>query len=254
MPHERCAGAAPTPAAAEENADTMSTTTDSPGRSRVTPRLVLGVAILLVGVAFTLDNVGVLDADEVIDYWPLLLVAVGAAKLVDAPRTGAWLTGGLWILVGVWWTLHNLAIVDFHPIDFWPVFLIIAGMFLVKRALRPARPGQPTEDRLSAFAVLGGTGRRSASQDFQGGDFTAVMGGCEVDLRGARIAHPPAILDVFAFWGGVEIRVPDDWAVDAQVTAILGGVDDRSGKGVIDPTQRLVVRGLAMMGGVDIRN
>jgi hypothetical protein len=221
---------------------------------RVTPRLVLGVAILLAGIAFTLDNLDVLDADQFVDYWPLLLVAVGLAKLASARRTGGWLTGGIWVLVGVWWTLFNLAIVDFHPFDFWPVFLIIAGLFLVQRALRPGRHGEPSADRLTGFAVLGGSSRRSASPDFQGGDFTAVMGGCEVDLREARIAHPPAVIDVFAFWGGVEIKVPPDWAVDGQVTAILGGFEDKSGTGTVDDSQRLIVRGMAMMGGVEVRS
>jgi hypothetical protein len=223
--------------------------------SRISPRLVLGIAILLAGIVFTLDNLGVLDADDFIDYWPLILVLVGLAKLTDARRTSGWISAGLWVLVGVWWTLFNLGIVEFHPIDFWPVFLIIAGFFLVQRALRPSRGGaEATADRLTGFAVLGGTSRRTTSQQFQGGDFTAVMGGCEVDLREARIATAPAVIDVFAFWGGVEIRVPKDWVVDAQVTAILGGFDDRTGQGPADETQRLVVRGLAMMGGVDIRN
>jgi hypothetical protein len=231
------------------------TTTPPRPPSRVTPRLVLGIAILLAGVVFTLDNLDLLDADRVIDYWPLLLVVIGLAKLTDARRTGAWLTSGLWILVGVWWTIYNLAIVDFHPIDFWPIFLIVAGLFLVQRALRPARrSGDAPTDRLTGFAVLGGSSRRSSSLDFQGGDFTAVMGGCEVDLREARIANPPAVVDVFAFWGGVEIRVPRDWAVDSQVTAILGGVEDRTARDTLDASQQLVVRGMAMMGGVDIRN
>ena len=222
--------------------------------ARVTPRLVLGVAVLLAGVAFTLDNLGVVDADQFFDYWPLILVAVGLAKLVGINRTGGWLTAGLWIFVGVWWTLYNLAIVDFHPVDFWPVFLIIAGLFLVKRALRPGRGEEPSPDKVTGFAVLGGSSRRSASQDFRGGDFTAVMGGCEVDLRNARIANGPAVIDVFAFWGGVDIRVPPDWEVEGQVTAILGGFDNRTGTATVDPSQHLVIRGMAMMGGVDVRS
>jgi hypothetical protein len=221
---------------------------------RVTPLFIFGVAIFLAGIAFTLDNLGVVDADQFVDLWPMILVAVGLAKVAAAPATSGWLTAGIWILVGVWWTLFNLAIVDFHPIDFWPVFLIIAGFTLVRRALRrPASGAEPSPDRLSGFAVLGGSSRRSASPDFKGGDFTAVMGGCEVDLRDARIATGPAVIDVFAFWGGVEIRVPDDWAVDSEVTAILGGFDDKSGKGIVDKSQRLIIRGLAMMGGVEVR-
>jgi hypothetical protein len=227
------------------------TTGNSP---RITPRLILGVAILLAGLAFTLDNFGVVDADQFIDFWPLILVAVGVAKLATASRTGGWLSALIWIFVGVWWTLYNLAIVDFHPVDFWPVFLIIAGLFLVQRALRPGRRDDPSPDKVTGFAVLGGSSRKSSSQDFRGGDFTAVMGGCEVDLRDARIANPPAVIDVFAFWGGVEIRVPPDWVVDGQVTAILGGFENRTGTAPTDPSQLLVVRGMAMMGGVDVRS
>jgi len=222
--------------------------------SRVTPRLVLGVAILLAGIAFTLDNLGILEAGELLDYWPLVFVALGLAKLAGVRRTGGWLSAGLWIFVGVWWTLYNLAIVDLHPIDLWPVFLIVAGLFLVQRALRPGRRSEPSPDKVTGFAVLGGSSKKSSSQDFKGGDFTAVMGGCEVDLRNARIANGPAVIDVFAFWGGVDIRVPPDWEVDGQVTAILGGFDNRAGTGQIDRSQVLVVRGLAMMGGVDVRS
>jgi hypothetical protein len=221
---------------------------------RLTPRLILGVAILLAGLAFTLDNFGVVDAEQFIDFWPLLLVAVGVAKLASASRTGGWLSASIWIFAGVWWTLYNLAIVDLHPIDFWPVFLIIAGLFLVQRALRPDKRGEPSPDKVTGFAVLGGSSRKSSSQDFKGGDFTAIMGGCEVDLRDARIGDTPAVVDVFAFWGGVDIRVPPDWVVDGQVTAILGGFENRTGTIPTDPSQVLVVRGLAMMGGVDVRS
>jgi hypothetical protein len=220
----------------------------------ITPRLILGVAILLAGLAFTLDNFGLVDADQFFDFLPLILVAVGIAKLATAGRTGGWMSALIWIFVGVWWTLYNLAVVDFHPVDFWPVFLIIAGLFLVQRALRPGRRSDPSPDKVTGFAVLGGSSRKSSSQDFRGGDFTAVMGGCEVDLRDAHIANPPAVIDVFAFWGGVEIRVPPDWVVDGQVTAILGGFENRTGTQPTDPTQVLVVRGMAMMGGVDVRS
>ena len=35
---------------------------------------------------------------------------------------------------------------------------------------------------------MGGVSRRSNSQAFRGADLTAVMGGCEIDLRQASIA------------------------------------------------------------------
>ena len=88
---------------------------------------------------------------------------------------------------------------------------------------------------------------------FRGGDLNAFMGGVELDLRQAAIAEPPAVIDVFAMWGGIEIRVPERWSVDPRVTAILGGFEDKT-RSPDDSTERLVVRGLVLMGGIEIKN
>ena len=230
---------------------------ESGSKINISPRLILGVSILLVGVLFTLDNLDVFDAGYVFEYWPLVFVAIGAVKLRDANRTGAWLSGGVWMVVGATWILYNIDIIDVHPIELWPVLLIIAGFALVRRAIKPPRKKrEDSEDgtKLSGVACLSGVSRQTSSKDFRGGDFTAVMGGCEVDLRNAEIGSGEAVLDVFALMGGVDIRVPETFTVDAQVTAILGGFEDKTDQRDADPNQRLVIRGIAMMGGVDVRN
>ena len=53
-------------------------------------------------------------------------------------------------------------------------------------------------------------------------------------------------------WGGIEIRVPPDWAVSNDVTVLLGGAEDRS-SGTQDASSRLVVRGICLMGGIEIK-
>ena len=82
------------------------------------------------------------------------------------------------------------------------------------------------------------------------------MGGCEIDLRQASIAPgTEAVIDVFAFWGGIEIKVPEDWTVITRVVAVDGrrrGQDARAAAGA--PHKRLVVRGFVVMGGVAIKN
>ena len=71
---------------------------------------------------------------------------------------------------------------------------------------------------------MGGTKTVVTTADFKGGQATAVMGGCEIDLRHASMPEGrAAVLDTFAFWGGIEIRVPDDWEVVSQGSAALGG-------------------------------
>jgi hypothetical protein len=80
------------------------------------------------------------------------------------------------------------------------------------------------------------------------------MGGCEIDLRHASMPEGrAAVLDTFAFWGGIEIRCPDDWEVISQGSAALGGFvnNARSQPGA---KRRLIVTGLAIMGGVEVKN
>ena len=78
------------------------------------------------------------------------------------------------------------------------------------------------------------------------------MGGVNLDLREADIAGERAVLDVFAFMGGVEIRIPEAWTVDVGTTSIMGGVEDKT-RGAAGG-KRLVLKGAVIMGGIDIRN
>ena len=33
---------------------------------------------------------------------------------------------------------------------------------------------------------------------------------------------------MFAFWGGIEIKVPEDWTVVTRVMPLMGGVEDKT--------------------------
>ena len=79
------------------------------------------------------------------------------------------------------------------------------------------------------------------------------MGGCEIDLRKATIGEEEAVLDIFAFWGGVVIQVPEEWEVDNRVNAFLGGVENKT-RPVPSGAQRLVLTGTVLMGGAEVKN
>jgi predicted membrane protein len=79
------------------------------------------------------------------------------------------------------------------------------------------------------------------------------MGGCEIDLRGATIVRGEAVVDVTVMWGGVEIKVPDEWNVEWRGVALLGGFSDKT-RGRAGAPARLIVTGQALMGGIEIHN
>lgn len=227
---------------------------DSGARFRVTPQVVLGGLIVLFGGVLMADNLGVAEARSILRFWPLGLVVIGAMKLFSGVGRSGRVAGGLLVLVGLGLTAEHVLGLPVSFDDWWPVVLIAFGVLVILRG-RPTAPDgvAATEDqRFSEFATWAGKQRRVATPNFRHADLTAIMGGIEVDFRGAATANGEAVLDVFVMWGGIEIWVPPDWAVTNEVSPLMGGVEDRStgGQGA---THRLIVRGFVLMGGLEIK-
>jgi predicted membrane protein len=229
-------------------------------------RLVGGLAAVAVGCLFLADNLGFLEAERYLRFWPLAFVAVGVALLARARNFRQRLWGGVWIVVGGWLVLDAF---DFtrYPFtsflgllaqSFWPLVLVVVGGILLWRAVRP-RPRTPAvardaESTVSAFAMFSGVKQASRSTEFTGGDLAAIMGGCEIDLRQARIADEQALVDVTAIMGGIELRIPTDWQVVGRVMPFMGAFEDKTTPPPAGTGKRLVVRGLACMGAVEVKN
>ena len=62
-----------------------------------------------------------------------------------------------------------------------------------------------------------------------------------------------AIIDTFAFWGGIEIKVPEDWEVVNYGSAFLGAFENKT-RPLPGASRRLIVTGTAIMGGVEVKN
>jgi predicted membrane protein len=235
---------------------------------RLTPQVVFGLAIVIFGLALTADNLGWLDANDILRYWPLAIVAVGLGKLMQSETRSGQIFGGIVILFGASLAAESVFRVRVHIWQWWPLAIVAVGFLIMSRAFSRSvsdakgrfggEPGVPdtvasTPDaEISEFALWSGIQRRIASPVFKRGDLTAIMGGIEVDLRQAATGGGEAVIDVFALWGGIEITVPPDWHVSNRVTAIMGGAEDSS-SGTQAARGRLVVRGFAIMGGIEIK-
>ncbi|MBK9219752.1 MAG: hypothetical protein IPL70_15955 [Uliginosibacterium sp.] len=229
---------------------------------RVSSQLILGLIAIGVGLLFLLRNLGVLDADVIRQFWPLIFVVIGAVKILTGCGEGRghhlwW--GGAFILVGATMTLHRLGVIDFSWRAWWPLLLIGFGVSILfgRGGKRQGLPWQSVteplgEERIDATAIMGGYRRQLHTQNFRGGDVTAIMGGCELDFRNASIENE-AVLNVMAFWGGIELKVPADWTVVLQGSGIMGGFEDKT-RVPAEAGKRLIVRGYAIMGGFEVKN
>jgi hypothetical protein len=213
--------------------------------------LVWGCAILAAGIIGWLDHTGQLHAWDYFRWWPLILIALGLAYLPQRQ----WVSTIVWCVIGILF-LPELPFLSHVRLSMvlgvWPLLISAGGITLIRQALGSAAANARRDNSLHSVAVMGGVGRGVASSDFAGGDVVAVMGGCEINLAAAKITSE-AVIDVLAFWGGIEIQVPRGWRIENHVLAILGGVVDKTDGNPPAGAPTLIVRGSAIMGGVEIR-
>jgi len=224
-------------------------------------RLVPALVLIGIGLLFLLRNLHFVYFREVFAYWPVILIAFGVMKLVDSSYQCGRVLGGFMMAAGGLILARNLGFIDIPMRDLWPLFLIGAGLFmLLQRTVQ--WPGNWAKNNsapnfLNETAVFSGGKRTVTAPDFRGGELTAVFGGFELDFRRAGMAGESAVLEINAVFGGCEIRIPNNWAVEMKGTGVFGAFSDETIHP--DPAQqpdirRLVVQGGAVFGGVVVKN
>lgn len=263
-------------------------------RAAVTPQFVIGTFVALLGIVLTLDRFNLVEASRLQPLWPLFLMAVGTALLLQRRDSRGRFWGIAWTAVGGWLLLNTLGLLRVRLGELiGPLILILIGVSVMTRTFGgPRAPrhrslaqggavpptgrdpsfgspsfapdgfvGNPQSDvsgRIRLFAIMGEAKRASNDAPFLGGEMTAFMGGCILDLRQATI--PPgeqATINLMAIMAGHEIWVPAGWMVVTDVVPLLGNVDDKRLPPIEpspDPRPRLRLRGFVLMGGAVIRN
>lgn len=236
---------------------------------RATASLAFGTLALVAGIVLLLDRFGILDASSIFRFWPVLMIGLGLGFLFRG-RGGSMLPGVILTFLGSLFLIRNIGYADVRIRDLWPVILILVGATVLVNSLRARRslaaaPGEiatpPEVDLLNDFAMFGGVVKIVQSQNFRGGELFAMFGGIEVNLRKARLApNEPVVINATAVMGGIELRVPDDWYIVNEGVGLLGGYSDsrrfiESDAGApVDLSRTLIIRGIAIFGGVDIKN
>ena len=82
-------------------------------------------------IASELGNLGYDYVHGAVRYWPVVLILLGASKVLRGHDAGEAVGGGFFVIGGVWLLLSNLGIVDvsfwFVLRTYWPVLLVAAS-------------------------------------------------------------------------------------------------------------------------------
>ena len=225
----------------------------------------VGLLLIMLGALMLLNNLGLTTVKIgflIRTYWPLALVIWGLNNLATSKGRGSnLLSGVLLLLIGMVLLGNNLGVLHFDTSIiwklFWPLVLILAGITLLKGPITGGK---------SNTAFMGAVERTKGNWKLESGEYRAVLGGVELDLRRAEIEEKEYRLNLIALLGGIEITVPSDLTVICEGTAVLGGVEflgEGSGGifGSISTRQEgttpgggavLYLYGRAVLGGIEV--
>lgn len=116
--------------------------------------------------------------------------------------------------------------------------------------------GSVNKDVIDDVAIFGGGSKIIFSDNFQGGNITAIFGGSEINLMNCKLAEGENVLDVLMVFGGSTIIVPKEWNVVINVTSILGGFSNKSVRNpnlIVDQSRTLIIKGLTLFGGGEVK-
>ncbi len=119
----------------------------------------------------------------------------------------------------------------------------------------PSTTATPRKTSRWHIAVMSGHSTRGRWRIGGKTKAVAIMGGCDMDLRRAEIEGPEVEITAFAFWGGVEIIVPEGFDVELRGFSFMGGRSLRlRDVPIVRGSPRIIVRGFAIMGGIEVKS
>ena len=102
-------------------------------------------------------------------------------------------------------------------------------------------------------AIMSGVSRKGYWQPSSQINVYAFMGGATLDFRDAGLLEGTTVVDVYACMGSATLVFPPDVEVECHGNGLMGGFSHVAHYPDEETDARVLVRGFALMGGVEIK-
>ncbi|MBU5440178.1 cell wall-active antibiotics response protein [Tissierella sp. MSJ-40] len=225
----------------------------------------VGILLVLLGAGFLLDQFTIINFSEILSvYWPSILILWGLSGIFN--KRASKFGNTIVILIGVFFQLDRLDLINFNVFTIiWPVILILVGLRIVfsSRSINNGTTNSnmfgwsnenvSLEDSIDAFVIMSGLETNNQSQQFQGGRATAIFGGIDLDLRGAKLKNEETYMELNAMFGGIDIFVPQEWRVEVTGFPVFGGWSNKTRINTDPNAPILRIKCFVMFGGIEIK-
>lgn len=225
---------------------------------------VMGIALILLGILFLLNNLDFIPA-QVSYYlfnWKGVMLSIGFTLIWY--KSNNKLSGILLIVISLFFITSpilnqsfgiHIRLKDF----FWPAILTFIGISLLQknRYKQRKKSSDRSMDYIHDTNIMGGGEVRVHSKHFKGGDITAIFGGSNYNMGGSTLTEGTHTLTLFILFGGSTLVVPSDWNVHQETISLFGGVSDQRKpikSDVKESSGQLIIKGLILFGGIELKN
>ena len=227
-------------------------------------KAIAGILLVIAGGLLLLDTFDVTDwpLRYYIFNWKTLLIGIGIILVTVKDRQ----TPG-WVLIGLGVIFWLPSLVDYNirlnQIILPAILMGIGIIILTKRNdARNRHLGRnkvdtgSLADYIDDVAIFGGGVKQVLSQNFKGGNITAIFGGSEFNLREAVLSPEGCTIDVFTMFGGSKLIVPEQWEIKSDVVSIFGGfTDKRPVRQANSDTKNIIyIKGVVVFGGLEVKS
>jgi predicted membrane protein len=226
-------------------------------------RIVWGIALVIVGVIFALNVLGITEIKIFFDGWWALFIIVPSFVGLFSNRDKLGSLFGL--CIGVALLLSAQGIFDFSLV--WKLLIPFIIVLIGLRLIFPSSWRRGTHGRIEQLkhdkqipvkdtAAFSGRKIDYSGQVFRGAELDAVFGSIMCDLRHA-IIEEDCVITASAVFAGINIKVPDYVHVEIASETFFGGVSDKRQKTVTsdspqDKRLTLYIEASSVFGGIDI--
>lgn len=166
-------------------------------------RYLSGILIIGFGVIALLNNFGFthISFSYLVNLlWPLLLMIAGINFIVNRRNLDGIVTGGIIVGLGVIFLGRNAGLFEidmrYFWQGFWPIIIILIGVSLLNRD-KPNSTGH--------LALMGAVEKSKEGWKIKNAEYTAIMGGIELDIRKASFSDREVTLGLTAILGGLPL-------------------------------------------------
>lgn len=98
-------------------------------------QMIGGLVLIAIGGLFLLEELDVTRIGRLSAYWPLILIVLGVARIID-PGYHERRSGGVWMLaIGSWLLIGSLGLFGLSYGTSWPLLLVMFGAIIIGQAL-----------------------------------------------------------------------------------------------------------------------